>query len=127
MGTAAVFAAFILQIRAAPAPQDDIPDSSEVELVEPVNTNTKDSSEADHPVVVVVKPTSFGDVFAGFPGFGHFPTHFKTHFNSVPGFGRIPQTQQVILECSVIQMEQFAAKFITMTKILTMTTTQSHT
>jgi len=96
--TAAVFAAFILQIRAAPAPQDDIPDSSEVELVDPVNTNTKDSSEADHPVVVVVKPTSFGDVFAGFPGFGHFPTHFKTHFNSVPGFGRVPQTQQVSLD-----------------------------
>ena len=42
-------------------------------------------------------------------------------------FWRFLMFLRVILECSVIQMEQFAAKFITMTKILTMTTTQSHT
>ena len=41
-----------------------------------------DGEEAGKPVVVVVRPTSFGDVFAGFPGFGRFPG-----FNSFPRLG----------------------------------------
>merc|ERR1712107_354840 len=41
-----------------------------------------DGEDAGKPVVVVVRPTSFGDVFAGFPGFGRFPG-----FNSFPRLG----------------------------------------
>merc|ERR1712126_716226 len=52
---------------AVPAPQD-VPDSSEVELIEPFNSGASDGP--GKPVVVVVRPTSFGEVFAGFPGFG---------------------------------------------------------
>ena len=52
----------------------DLPDSSEVELVEPFDSGATDADAgAGNPVVIVVKPTSFGDVFAGFPGFGRFP------------------------------------------------------
>ena len=56
----------------------ELVDPSEVELVEPVNTNS--GAGGDRPVVIVVKPSSFfsdlpaafGD-FGGFPGFGRFP------------------------------------------------------
>merc|ERR1712126_45790 len=47
---------------AVPAPQD-VPDSSEVELIEPFNSGASDGP--GKPVVVVVRPTSFGDLFGG--------------------------------------------------------------
>jgi len=66
-------AALLALVAAAPRPQD-LPDSSEVELVEPFDSGATDADAgAGNPVVIVVKPTSFGDVFAGFPGFGRFP------------------------------------------------------
>merc|ERR1712179_844570 len=64
---------------AAPKPQE-FADSSEVELIPPFDAG--DADQGSNPVVIVVKPTSFGDVFAGFPGFGRFPG-----FNSFPKFG----------------------------------------
>ena len=73
----------------------DIPDSSEVELVEPFDSGATDAdSGAGNPVVIVVKPTSFGDVFAGFPGFGRFPG-----LGSLPRAGaEIPHPPGVSLE-----------------------------
>ena len=73
----------------------DIPDSSEVELVEPFDSGATDAdSGAGNPVVIVVKPTSFGDVFAGFPGFGRFPG-----LGSLPRVGaEIPHPPGVSLE-----------------------------
>merc|ERR1711976_930113 len=49
---------------AAPKPQE-LADSSEVELIPPFDSG--DGDEGSNPVVIVVRPTSFGDVFAGFP------------------------------------------------------------
>ena len=73
----------------------DIPDSSEVELVEPFDSGATDAdSGSGNPVVIVVKPTSFGDVFAGFPGFGRFPG-----LGSLPRVGaEIPHPPGVSLE-----------------------------
>merc|ERR1712126_528699 len=78
---------------AVPAPQD-VPDSSEVELIEPFNSGASDGP--GKPVVVVVRPTSFGEVFAGFPGFGKFPG-----FHNFPRFGGaedVPRPHQVSLD-----------------------------
>merc|ERR1712107_319794 len=72
-----------LSCLASPAPQpQEVADSSEVELIPPFDSGDGDGEEAGKPVVVVVRPTSFGDVFAGFPGFGRFPG-----FNSFPRLG----------------------------------------
>ena len=71
-------------------------DSSEVELIEPFDSGDKSEDDGGHPVVVVVKPTSFGDVFAGFPGFGRFPG-FNNFHNSFSGFGNT-QHHRVSLE-----------------------------
>ena len=75
-------------------PPLDVPDSSEVELIEPFNSGASDGS--GKPVVVVVRPTSFGEVFAGFPGFGKFPG-----FHNFPRFGGaedVPRPHQVSLD-----------------------------
>merc|ERR1712157_686974 len=61
---------FLGAVFAAPKPQE-LADSSEVELIPPFDSG--DGDKGTKPVVIVVKPTSFGDVFAGFPGFGRFP------------------------------------------------------
>merc|ERR1712126_442919 len=89
-----VIAAFAVTLTVAvPAPQD-VPDSSEVELIEPFNSGASDGP--GKPVVVVVRPTSFGEVFAGFPGFGKFPG-----FHNFPRFGGaddVPRPHQVSLD-----------------------------
>ena len=59
----------------------ELADSSEVELINPFDSSAPSDGQGK-PVVVVVRPTSFGEVFAGFPGFGRFPG-----FNSFPRFG----------------------------------------
>merc|ERR1711862_284576 len=80
----------VIVTRAVPAPQD-VPDSSEVELIEPFNSGASDGE--GKPVVVVVRPTSFGEVFAGFPGFGKFPGfHNFPRFSGADGEGGIRST-----------------------------------
>ena len=49
-----------------------------MELIDPFDSGATSDGQGK-PVVVVVRPTSFGEVFAGFPGFGRFPG-----FNSFP-------------------------------------------
>ena len=63
-------------------------DSSEVELIPPFDSGAGD--EGSNPVVIVVKPTSFGDVFAGFPGFGRFPSSDAFPFSGAGGFPAPP-------------------------------------
>jgi len=83
----------VIVTRAVPAPQD-VPDSSEVELIEPFNSGASDGE--GKPVVVVVRPTSFGEVFAGFPGFGKFPGfHNFPRFSGADG---VPRPHQVSLD-----------------------------
>merc|ERR1711963_1175598 len=83
----------VVVTRAVPAPQD-VPDSSEVELIEPFNSGASDGE--GKPVVVVVRPTSFGEVFAGFPGFGKFPGfHNFPRFSGADG---APRPHQVSLD-----------------------------
>merc|ERR1711988_1940071 len=85
---------FLGAVFAAPKPQE-LADSSEVELIPPFDSG--DGDKGTKPVVIVVKPTSFGDVFAGFPGFGRFPG-----FNSFPRFGGVaggfPSSPEVSLD-----------------------------
>merc|ERR1711976_8025 len=72
---------------AAPKPQE-LADSSEVELIPPFDSG--DGDEGSNPVVIVVRPTSFGDVFAGFPGFGRFPASDAFPFSGSEGFPAPP-------------------------------------
>jgi len=72
---------------AAPKPQE-FADSSEVELIPPFDSG--DGDEGSNPVVIVVRPTSFGDVFAGFPGFGRFPGSDDFPFSGAGGYPAPP-------------------------------------
>merc|ERR1711976_758946 len=72
---------------AAPKPQE-LADSSEVELIPPFDSG--DGDEGSNPVVIVVRPTSFGDVFAGFPRFGRFPASDAFPFSGAGGFPAPP-------------------------------------
>ena len=66
----------------------ELADSSEVELIPPFDSG--DGDEGSNPVVIVVRPTSFGDVFAGFPGFGRFPSSDAFPFSGSEGFPAPP-------------------------------------
>ena len=66
----------------------ELADSSEVELIPPFDSGAGD--KGTNPVVIVVKPTSFGDVFAGFPGFGRFPGSNSFPFSGAGGFPAPP-------------------------------------
>merc|ERR1711862_726815 len=77
---------FLGAVFAAPKPQE-LADSSEVELIPPFDSG--DGDKGTKPVVIVVKPTSFGDVFAGFPRFGRFPGSNSFPFSGA-GAGGFP-------------------------------------
>merc|ERR1711988_1400925 len=77
---------FLGAVFAAPKPQE-LADSSEVELIPPFDSG--DGDKGTKPVVIVVKPTSFGDVFAGFPGFVRFPGSNSFPFSGA-GAGGFP-------------------------------------
>ena len=63
-------------------------------MIEPFNSGASDGE--GKPVVVVVRPTSFGEVFAGFPGFGKFPGfHNFPRFSGADG---VPRPHQVSLD-----------------------------
>ena len=63
-------------------------------MIEPFNSGASDGE--GKPVVVVVRPTSFGEVFAGFPGFGKFPGfHNFPRFSGADG---LPRPHQVSLD-----------------------------
>ena len=70
-----------------------LPDSSQPGLVQPVNT---DSNLDDNPVVILLQPTSFENVFSGFPDLEEF-SGFSS-FPSLSDIESIPHPPQIELK-----------------------------
>ena len=70
--------------RISPLSYHIVPTSGLPDLVQPVHT---DSNLDDNPVVILLQPTSFQNVFSGFPDLADF-----SGFSSLPGFTEIEDT-----------------------------------